>query len=38
MAIILDQDIAKSVKGYWTLLDRVLILKIAGKPLDFNII
>ena len=34
----LDQDMAKMVKGYWTLSDRVLLLKIAGKPLDINII
>ena len=38
MAIILDQDIAKPVKGYWTLLDRVLILKMPGKPLKFHTI
>ena len=28
----------KTVKGYWTLSDRVLLLKIARKPLDLNII
>ena len=28
----------KIVKGYWTLSDRVLLLKIAGKPFDLNII
>ena len=34
----LDQDMAKTVKGYWTLSDRVLLLKIARKPLNLNII
>ena len=28
----------KTVNGYWTLSDRVLLLKIARKPLDLNII
>ncbi|GFO16493.1 craniofacial development protein 2-like protein [Plakobranchus ocellatus] len=38
VGIILDQEIGKSVKGYWPLSDRVLLLKIAGKPVDLNII
>ena len=38
MAAILDQDIGKTVKGYCSLYDRVLLLKIARKPLDLNII
>ena len=33
----LNQDTRKTVKGYWTLSDRVLLLKIVGKPLDLNI-
>ena len=35
MVITLDQDIAKTVKGCWTLSERFLLLKIA---LDLNII
>ncbi|GFN81070.1 craniofacial development protein 2-like protein [Plakobranchus ocellatus] len=38
VGIILDQEIGKSVKGYWPLSDRVLLLKIARKPVDLNII
>ena len=38
LALMLDQDMAKTVKGYWTLSDRVLLLKIARKPLNLNII
>ena len=38
VGIILDEEASKSVKGYWAVSDRVLLLKIAGKPLDLNII
>ena len=38
VGIILDQIVRKAVKGYWALSDRVLLVKIAGKPLDLNII
>ncbi|GFN81560.1 craniofacial development protein 2-like [Plakobranchus ocellatus] len=38
VGIILDKEIGKAVKGYWTLSDRIILLKIAGKPLDINII
>ena len=34
----LDQNMVKTVKGYWILSDRVLLLKFAKKPLDLNII
>ncbi|GFO39298.1 craniofacial development protein 2-like protein [Plakobranchus ocellatus] len=33
-----EKDIGKAVKGNWTLSDRIILLKIAGKPLDINII
>ena len=36
--IVLDKDMAKTVKGYWTLSDEVLLIKIAGKQLCLNII
>ena len=38
VGIILDEEASKSVKGYWAESDRVLLLKVAGKPLDLNII
>ena len=38
VGIILDEEASKSVKGYWAVSDRVLLLKVAGKPLDLNII
>ncbi|GFN78082.1 craniofacial development protein 2-like [Plakobranchus ocellatus] len=34
---IIDQTVTKAIKGYWALSDRVLLVKIAGKP-DLNII
>ncbi|GFO16672.1 craniofacial development protein 2-like protein [Plakobranchus ocellatus] len=36
--IIVDQTVTKAIKGYWALSDRVLLVKIAGKPVDLNII
>ena len=38
VGIILDEEASKSLKGYWAVSDRVLLLKVAGKPLDLNII
>ncbi|GFO33860.1 craniofacial development protein 2-like protein [Plakobranchus ocellatus] len=38
VGIIVDQTASKAIKGYWALSDRVLLVKIAGKPLDLNII
>ena len=38
VGIILDEEASKSVKGYWAVSDRVLLLRVAGKPLDLNII
>ncbi|GFN95634.1 endonuclease-reverse transcriptase [Plakobranchus ocellatus] len=38
VGIIVDQTVTKAIKGYWTLSDRVLLVKIAGKPVDLNII
>ena len=31
VGIILDEEASKSVKGYWAVSDRVLLLKVAGK-------
>ena len=36
--IIQEQDVKKTVKGYWTLSDRALPLKFAGKSLGLIII
>ncbi|GFN92110.1 craniofacial development protein 2-like [Plakobranchus ocellatus] len=36
--IIVDQTASKAIKGYWALSDRVHLVKIAGKPVDLNII
>ncbi|GFN73976.1 RNA-directed DNA polymerase from mobile element jockey-like [Plakobranchus ocellatus] len=38
VGIIVDQTVTKAIKGYWALSDRVLLVKIAGKPVDLNII
>ncbi|GFO30004.1 POU domain protein [Plakobranchus ocellatus] len=38
VGIIVEQTISKAIKGYWALSDRVLLVKIAGKPVDLNII
>ena len=38
VAIMLDQGMGKTVKGYGSLSDCVLLLKVAEKPLDLNII
>ncbi|GFO50026.1 craniofacial development protein 2-like [Plakobranchus ocellatus] len=38
VGIIVDQTVTKAIKGYWALSDGVLLVKIAGKPVDLNII
>ncbi|GFO25062.1 phosphoethanolamine N-methyltransferase-like [Plakobranchus ocellatus] len=38
VGIVVDQTASKAIKGYWALSDRVLLAKIAGKPVDLNII
>ncbi|GFO14762.1 craniofacial development protein 2-like [Plakobranchus ocellatus] len=38
VGIIVDQTASKAIKGYWALSDRVLLVKIARKPVDLNII
>ncbi|GFO10500.1 nitric oxide synthase, partial [Plakobranchus ocellatus] len=38
VGIIVEQTVTKAIKGYWALSDRVLLVKIAGKPVDLNII
>ncbi|GFN88800.1 endonuclease-reverse transcriptase [Plakobranchus ocellatus] len=37
VGIIVDQTLTKAIKGYWALSGRVLLVKIAGKPVDLNI-
>ena len=34
----LDEEHVKSLKGFWTLSDRVCMIKLDAKPLDINII
>ncbi|GFN77569.1 craniofacial development protein 2-like [Plakobranchus ocellatus] len=36
VGIIVEQTISKAIKGYWALSDRVLLVKIAGKPVDLK--
>ncbi|GFN90825.1 craniofacial development protein 2-like protein [Plakobranchus ocellatus] len=38
VGIIVDQTVTKAIKGYWALSDSILLVKIAGKPVDLNII
>ncbi|RUS68761.1 hypothetical protein EGW08_023476 [Elysia chlorotica] len=38
VGMILDKSTGEAVKGYWALSDRVMIVKIAGKPTDMNFI
>ena len=38
VALVLEQEMGKIVKGHKLLSNHVLLLKIAGKSLDFNII
>ncbi|GFO12462.1 craniofacial development protein 2-like protein [Plakobranchus ocellatus] len=38
VGIIVDQMVSKAIKVYWALSDRVLLVKIARKPEDLNII
>ncbi|GFO43740.1 UDP-glucuronosyltransferase 2a1-like [Plakobranchus ocellatus] len=38
VGIIEDQTVSKAIKGHWALSDRVFLVKIAGKPVDLNII
>lgn len=38
VGIILDAERAKMVKGFWTISERVMLLKLQGTPVDINII
>ncbi|XP_042871504.1 craniofacial development protein 2-like [Penaeus japonicus] len=38
VGMVLDKEHSKSLKGYWPLSDRVLLVKLSAKPLDINII
>ncbi|GFS27117.1 RNA-directed DNA polymerase from mobile element jockey-like [Elysia marginata] len=38
VGLLVDQEVSKAVKGYRPVSDRVLLLKISGKPMDLNII
>ena len=38
VGVMIKNTIAKSIVGYWAISDRVLLVKIKGKPFDINII
>ena len=38
VGILLDNEISKSVKGFWAVSDRVLLIKLGGKPFNVPII
>ena len=38
VAMILDEEISKCVKAYWSVSSRVLLVKIQAKPFDLNVI
>ena len=38
VGIFLSEDAAKSLKGYWAVSDRVILVKLQGSPFDINII
>ena len=38
MAVILDRERARCINGYWPLSDRILLVKIQGRPFNISII
>ena len=38
VGLILDKETSKSIKGFWGVSDRVLLVKLKGSPLDINTI
>lgn len=38
VGVILNQEQAKALKGYWAISDRVILVKLHAKPIDMNII
>ena len=38
VGILIDKETSKSVKGFWAVSDRVMLLKLYGKPLDVSFI
>lgn len=38
VAVILDKEKARSVKGFWCRSDRILLVKMKGHPADINLI
>ena len=38
VGLMLDPDTAKAIKGYWTVSDRVILVKLQGTPFDIGII
>ena len=38
VGILLDETVAKSIKGFWGISDRVIIAKLEGKPFDIGIV
>ena len=38
VGVLMLEDAAKSVRGYWAVSDRVILVKLQGSPFDVNII
>ena len=38
VGVIIRPEMAKAVKGFWTLSDRIVLVKLSGSPVDLNII
>jgi len=38
VGLLLDEECAKCVQGYWQLSERVLLVKLEGKPINLSII
>ena len=37
VGILLDEQISKCLIGYWTISDRIMLVKLKGKPFDISI-
>ena len=38
VGVMLSEEAARSIKGYWAVTDRVILVKLSGYPMDINII
>ena len=38
VGVILDPETSKVIKGFWTVSDKVIVVKLQGKPLDIGLI